>query len=477
MSEKSELFDVAIIGAGFSGSMVAVHLARMAPNLRVLIADEDRAIGRGVAYGTNRLQHLLNVPAGKMSAFPDAPDDFAEWLVARRRAFQNVWIEAISPDDFLPRRIYGTYIRQLLEKARGATGNLEFLRSQVSDIEPWGDLLHVTAENGTAFSARRIVLALGNFPPGDPYVQDSSFHRSPRYLSDPWSQETLRRISRDDDILILGSGLTALDLLVSLDGIKSQGTIHVISRRGLFPQPHVRYEPQPGWFADRAFPTTIRALVRLVRVEVIKAGEKGIDWRAIIDALRPHNQRIWHLLPLPERRRFMRHLRALWESHRHRAAPDVLSVKDAMLGRSQLLLHRGRVRSIVDTNPGLEVTFLDRSTMRDRTVRVAYAVNCTGPECNYQKLKSPLVVNLLARGLIRPDPLFIGLDTAPGGAVIDYLDAPSANIFTLGSTAKGRLFETTAVPELRVQARELAMRLCEDLSGATRGDSAHQYQI
>jgi uncharacterized NAD(P)/FAD-binding protein YdhS len=148
-----------------------------------------------------------------------------------------------------------------------------------------------------------------------------------------------------------------------------------------------------------------------------------------------------------------------------------------MLGRSQLLLHRGRVRSIVDINPGLEVTFLDRSTMRDRTVRVAYAVNCTGPECNYQKLKSPLVVNLLARGLIRPDPLFIGLDTAPGGAVIDYLDAPSANIFTLGSTAKGRLFETTAVPELRVQARELAMRLCEDLSGATLGDSAHQYQI
>jgi uncharacterized NAD(P)/FAD-binding protein YdhS len=477
MSKKIELFDVAIIGAGFSGSMVAVHLAREAPNLRVLIADKDRAFGRGVAYGTRTLRHLLNVPAGKMSAFPDAPDDFAQWLAARRHAFQNVGIEAISADDFLPRRIYGTYVRQLLERARRATGNLEFQRSQVSDIEPSGDLLHVTAENGTAFSARRVVLALGNFPPGDPHVRDSSFHRGPRYLSDPWSQETLRRISRNDDILILGSGLTALDLLVSLNGIKSRGIIHVISRHGLFPQPHVRYEPQPGWFAGRALPTTIRALLHLVRAEVRKAGESGIDWRAIIDALRPHNQRIWQSLSLPERRRFMRHLRALWESHRHRAAPDVLSVKDAMIGRSQLLLHRGRVRSIVDIDPGLEVTFFNRSTMRDRTLRVAYAVNCTGPECNYQKLKSPLVINLLARGLIRPDPMFMGLDTVAGGAVIDYLDAPSANILTLGSTEKGRLFETTAVPELRVQARELALRLREDLSGATQGDPVYQYQI
>ena len=477
MSKKVEHFDVVIIGAGFSGSMVAINLAREAPGLRVLIADNDRAFGRGVAYSTNTIQHLLNVPAGKMSAFPDDPDHFAKWLAVRRHVLLNAGIEAISPGDFVPRKIYGTYIRQLLEKARRATGNLEFLRCQVSDTEPWGDLLHLTAENGAGFTARRVVLALGNFPPGDPHVRDSSFHRSPRYLSDPWSQQTLRRISRNDDILILGSGLTALDLLVNLAGIKSRGTIHVISRRGHFPQPHASYEPQPGWFADCIFPTTIRALLRLVRTEVMKAGENGIDWRAIIDALRPHNQGIWQSLPLPERRRFMRHLRALWESHRHRAAPDVLSVKDAMIGRSQLLLHRGSVRGIVDINPGLEVTFFDRATLRERTLRVAYAVNCTGPECNYQKLKSPLVINLLARGLIRPDPMYIGLDTAPGGPVIDYLHAPSANIYTLGSTAKGRLFETTAVPELRVQARDLAIRICKDLSSATEGDPVHQYHI
>jgi uncharacterized NAD(P)/FAD-binding protein YdhS len=191
-----------------------------------------------------------------------------------------------------------------------------------------------------------------------------------------------------------------------------------------------------------------------------------VDWRAIIDALRPHTQRIWQSLPINERRRFIRHLRAIWESHRHRAAPAVLAAKEALLDRSQLLIHRGRVQSIADINPGLQVTLFNRAMRRHHTIRVAYAVNCTGPECNYQKLKSPLVVNLLARGLIDPDPLFLGLNATSAGAVIDYLGNPSTEIFTLGSAAKGMLFETTAVPELRVQAKNLAERLSNDLAHA-----------
>jgi uncharacterized NAD(P)/FAD-binding protein YdhS len=165
MSENAAVFDVAIVGAGFSGSMVAVHLARMAPRLRVLIADKEGAFGRGIAYGTQSLQHLLNVPAGKMSAFPDDPNHFAEWLDIRRPAFRNMGVEAVSPDDFVPRRIFGTYIRQLLEKARRSCPGLHVLTSEVEDIEPAGDLLHLTSEKGETFSARNVVLALGNSPP------------------------------------------------------------------------------------------------------------------------------------------------------------------------------------------------------------------------------------------------------------------------------------------------------------------------
>jgi uncharacterized NAD(P)/FAD-binding protein YdhS len=466
VSDADRTFDVVIAGAGFSGAMVAVHLARIAPGLRVLLADRDGAFGRGVAYGTDSFSHLLNVPAAKMSAFPDAPDDFVEWLDFHRPAFRSMGIEALNPSDFVPRKIYGIYVRRLLDAARASSARLEMLRAQVSDIEPRDGLLRVTAENGEVFLARRAVLALGNFPPGDPPIRDSSFHTSARYLSNPWSPETLRRISRNDDVLILGSGLTALDLLVSLQTIKSHGMIHVISRRGLFPQAHRHHQPQPHWFTGREFPANARALLHMVRGEIAKGAGEGVDWRAIIDALRPHTQRIWQSLPMEERRRFMRHLRTIWESHRRRAAPSVLAAKEALLNRSQLLIHRGRVRSIADSNPGLQVTYFSRAARRERTIRVAYAVNCTGPECNYQKLKSPLVVNLLAAGLIDPDPLFLGLNATAEGAVIDYLGNPSTEIFTLGSAAKGMLFETTAVPELRVQAKALAQRLAGDLAGA-----------
>lgn len=466
MSDAEGIFDVVIIGAGFSGTMVAVHLARTAPGLRVLLADREGAFGRGIAYGTGLFLHLLNVPAAKMSAFPDAPDNFVEWLDFHRPAFRSMGIEAMNPGDFVPRKIYGIYLRRLLDAARGSGTRMEILPAQISDIEPRDGLLHVTAESGKKFLARRAVLALGNFPPGDPPVRDNSFHASPRYLSDPWSPETLQSISRNDDILILGSGLTALDLLVSLQSIKSRGIIHVISRHGLFPQVHRHHQARPMWFADREFPTTIRALLHQVRADVRRGATDGVDWRAIIDALRPHTQRIWQSLPINERRRFIRHLRAIWESHRHRAAPAVLAAKEALLDRSQLLIHRGRVQSIADINPGLQVTLFNRAMRRHHTIRVAYAVNCTGPECNYQKLKSPLVVNLLARGLIDPDPLFLGLNATSAGAVIDYLGNPSTEIFTLGSAAKGMLFETTAVPELRVQAKNLAERLSNDLAHA-----------
>jgi len=394
-----------------------------------------------------------------MSAFPDIPGHFAEWLEIRRSVFRSMGVDSISPDDFVPRKLYGTYIRDLLDEARRTTNRIDILRSQIDDIEPHGDMLHVTAENGETFLARQIVLALGNFPPGDPPLHDGTIHRSPRYLNDPWSPETLQRTSHGDDILILGSGLTALDLIVSLDSIKSHGTIHVLSRRGLFPQPHGRFQPQPQWFAGRRFPLSARGLLSLVREEVKTAATQGIDWRAIIDALRPHTQGIWKSLSLVERKRFMRHIRPIWESYRHRAAPPVLTAKDAMFSSNRLVLHRGRVQRITKSNSGLRITFFNSSTRREQILRVAYVINCTGPECNYQKLKSPLVINLIARGLIHPDPLFLGIKATSDGAVIGYLGRPSTQIFTLGSAAKGMLFETTAVPELRLQAKALAERL------------------
>ncbi|PWU15414.1 MAG: hypothetical protein C5B50_15505 [Verrucomicrobia bacterium] len=482
---NKDRYHVAIVGAGFSGAMVAVHLARLAPWWRVLVIDKTGAFGRGVAYGTGDHKHLLNVPAEYLSAFADQPDDFVQWVEAHRRELSRLGVQQFSRDAFLPRNIYGQYVRELFESAQKQCAGLETVETEILDIEPQGRDLALLGKNGERFLATKVVLALGNFAPGDPPTRDRRFHASPRYLNQPWSPDMLERISREDDVLILGSGLTALDLLVGLEANKSKGTVHVVSRHGLFPQPHRACEPQAEWFKDREFPDTVLGLLRLLWREVQVASSEGIDWRAIIDALRPYTQQIWRSLNIEERRRFMRHARSFWESHRHRVAPSVLAVTRRMAERGRLVLHTARVEEIQDKGDIMEVELVERESMSGRAgetpapgfckLHVAYVVNCTGPECNYYKLKEPLVLNLLARGLIHPDPLFLGLMAASNGALLNYLGKPSANLFTLGPVMRGILFETTAVPELRVQAKTLARELTRRRAGPhQRMQSRHQ---
>ena len=452
-------YQVAIVGGGFSGSMVAVHLARSSPKSRVLLFDKNGAFGRGVAYGTDDGRHLLNVPAGKMSAFAEEPDHFLEWLKSHRAELPGFGVGEIDAGAFVPRQAYGQYVREILDQARQTAPGLETDETEILDIEPEGEQLVLLGRNGRTFVTSKAVLALGNFAPGDPPAKDRRFHESARYLNQPWSANMLRQLTGETEVLILGSGLTALDLLVTLDATKPHGMVHLVSRHGLFPQPHEPCQPQPQWFAEREFPLSVVGLTRCLRHEVMLAAEKGIDWRAIVDALRPHTQAVWKALNVAERRRFVRHVRSFWESHRHRVAPSVLAVKDRMAEQGRLLCHKARVMSIVESGEGFDVRLFDRALRSEFRLRPAFVVNCTGPECNYYKLEDPLVVNLVARGLIHPDPLFLGLMTAPNGALLNYLGQPSETLYTLGSVQKGMLFETTAVPELRVQAKSLAEEL------------------
>src|SRR6185369_6307606 len=268
-------FDLAIIGAGFAGSMVAVHVAQLAPRRRVLVLDKDAMFGPGVAFGARGSNHLLNVRAGKMSAFPEAPDHFVKWIEAHPEALSGFEATGLSAEAFLPRRVYGQYIRELLDHARQKAPGIECAREEIVDLEPSAEKLLLTAASGRRFTVSKAVLALGNFPPGDPPAKDRAFHSSSRYLSAPWSEDTLERIRQTQDILLLGSGLTTLDLLVSLEEYSGQGRIHVVSRHGLFPQPHQPHVPHPDWFRDHEFPNTIRSLLRYLRKQVDKAAAEG----------------------------------------------------------------------------------------------------------------------------------------------------------------------------------------------------------
>src|SRR5260221_13974166 len=251
MFSNMQQYDLAIIGAGFSGSMVAVHITRLAPHYRLLIIDRAAGFGQGVAYGTKDTHHLLNVPAGKMSAFPEEPDHFVAWIAVHTADFPEFTSEQLSGATFVPRCVYGQYVREIFERTQKESGRIATTETEIVDIEPTGGQLLLLSKSGEKFLASKTVLALGNFGPGDPPTKDRRFHRSPRYLNMPWSPGMFEQLSGEDDIVVLGSGLTALDLLVSLDERKARGKIHVVSRHGLFPQPHREHLPQPGWFKNR----------------------------------------------------------------------------------------------------------------------------------------------------------------------------------------------------------------------------------
>jgi uncharacterized NAD(P)/FAD-binding protein YdhS len=455
-------FDVVIVGGGFSGTMLAVQMLRRTSNLSVAVVDKGPIPGLGLAYGTKYSCHLLNVSAGRMSALPDEPDHFLRWA-------QENYERSIQSTSFLPRPVYGRYVGSLLEQAAGLKrlGNFQWIKGHASSITSershvagrsmdaqLNPQLNVQLEDGSRLAAHAVVLAAGNFPPGNLNIPGLSA-RSERYVRSPWLGTALNDVRKHGSILLIGSGLTSVDIAVALKSEGYAGHIHILSRHGLLPQTH---RPTGQWpeFWDEQSPRKILGLLRLVREQIRSASKSGGDWREVLDALRPVTQRIWQALPPEERRRFLRHLRSYWEVHRHRVAPEIGDTIAKLFRDGQATLYAGRVTSYREHDDHVEVTVRDRKHRSERLLRVDRVINCTGPEIDCRRIDDPLIKNLLAQGLARPDALSLGLDVDRNGALIDSSGMSSANLYAIGPVRKGFLWETIAVPEIREQAAHLA---------------------
>jgi len=439
---------IAIIGGGFTGATLAAQwLRRGRESVSVVLIDPSDRPGRGVAYGTQYGWHLLNVVARDMSALDDDPEHFLRWARAN-------YDSGVGPESFLPRRVYGQYIADLLRETAGLYPGRFFFKNDeavsVEEVER-GGVVHL--RRGERVRADKIVLALGNFPPSDPNLPGRTA-RGVRYVPYAWSALALEGIAQDREVLILGSGLTAIDQVLALRAREYRGTIHLLSRHGLLPQPHRAAAPWPRFWNEES-PRTARGLLDLVRQQVRLAHQAGGDWRGVIEALRPSTSRMWQSLPTVEKQRFLRHLRPFWEIHRHRIAPEIDRLITYQLRSGQTRVHAGRILRYQEGGDGVAVTYRQRETGAHRHLFVDRVLNCTGAETDCRKLNSPLLKQLRKEGLIRPDPLGLGLDVDDNGALLDEHGAPSHFLYAIGPPRKGALWETTAVPEIRVQVREL----------------------
>jgi uncharacterized NAD(P)/FAD-binding protein YdhS len=436
--------DVAIVGGGASGTLVAIQLLRQARSrLSMVLVERGERLARGIAYSTPEPDHLLNVPAGRMSALPDVPDHFARWAGSADGAF-------------VARGRYGEYLEHTLRQsiAQAPRGvSFDFCPATATSASLGHQGVRLALAPDGHLDARVAVLALGNFPSADLPVDDGGLYASGRYARSPFLSGALDGIDRDAEIVFLGSGLTMVDAALALRARGHLGPLHAISRHGLVPQVHAAARPSRA----RIGAIGVRGLLRSLRTEAAREG----DWRAVFDAFRTSTQRVWLRLPLAERERFLRHLRAYWDVHRHRMAPAVGASLAAMRASGQLSLQAGRIASFALERDAALVRFRPRGSRELAGISCARVINCTGPATRISEARSSLVSSLLSSGLANPDGLGMGFATARDGS----LPGSDGRLFTLGSLRRGDLWESTAVPELREQARTLASRIVSGSSG------------
>jgi uncharacterized NAD(P)/FAD-binding protein YdhS len=423
MGPRSE--SVGVIGGGASGVLAAIHLLRDAPvPVRIIMIEPRTELGRGVAYGTDDPGHLLNVRANCMSALPDAPDHFASW--ARQRA-------GADGNSFLPRAWYGPYLRSLLEP-------VEHVPAHAIGISPSGLGAEIALSDGSRRTVDRVVLAPGSSPPAWPHTVGG---RGARWIRDPWQQGALAALRPDEPVLLVGSGLTAVDTALSLHAAGHQEIV-ATSRHGLLPAAHPE-RPLPPMKILPPFRPTARTLFAWARATAERAG----SWAPIVDALRPRTDDLWGTMEESEQLRLLRHAQRRWETQRHCMAPSIATRIGDMMATGQLAVVAGGVQSWRQRPDAVEVE------IGGRRRQFGAVINCTGPTAEISRSNNVLIRHLLALGVARPGPLGLGLDTDDRGC----LPGSGGTLWLVGPLRRGRCWETTAIPDIRGQAAALPKAL------------------
>jgi len=448
-----------IIGAGFSGAVTAAQFLRHSPSdVRVVLINRSGTMARGLAYGTNSSLHLLNVPAGNMSAFVEEPDHFLQFCQSLNPAY--------TASSFVPRKLYGDYLASVLDHAEqhSCVGvKLERVVSEVHRLRPDGAGAILELVNGQHIKADQVVLAFGNFSPLDPPGFSTSMG-SRCYQSDPWACAAAPLVDADSPILLVGAGLTALDVSLGLLQQGHRGAIHMVSRRGLRPLPHRPQRPAhevPVGLVDTLMqaPPMVREYMRLIRREIDRAGLQGLDWRDLLAALRASTPALWVRLSDVERRRFLRHVQPYWDVHRHRVAPAAYQRFEEAVVSGQIHSMAGRIQRVTPDTAGLTIDIQLRGEQRIEQINVARVINCTGPNTNLRRVDDGLITQLRAEGLVQLDPFGLGLNVDERLAVKGVDGEVSSWLHYIGPMLKANFWEATAVPELRQHAKSLASHL------------------
>ena len=447
--------DVAVIGGGAAGVMTVIQLLRRAPaGLRVALLEPHAGLGEGIAYATRQPEHLLNVPAGKMSALADAPEDFVAYL--RDSGGSDLSADVLARR-YVPRMHFAAYLRDRLARAQAASAaSLAVVPVHVDALSPVGTTgFRLQLRDGQSLVAGQVVLAVGNALRPLPLRGASSLPEASRL--EAWDTAAVARIPAGATLCIVGSGLSMVDSAITLARREHAATVHVVSRHGLMPLPHAEvapfeFDPAP------LLALRLRPRMRALRRIVADANARGVPWQAVMERLRPLGQALWQSLDDADQRRFLRHVVRYWDVHRHRIDAGVHAALQAMRRAGQLRLHRARLDAAWPLGACLRIEARDHAGEPLR-LDVQRLLNATGVEMRVQAMRNPLLQQLLGDGLAVPGPHGIGIDSDPAGRIVDAQGRPCPSLHVIGSLRIGRLWESLAIPELRGQAADIASAL------------------
>lgn len=450
---------IGIIGGGFSGTALMAMLSKLAvAPIEIVLCEKSGRFGAGPAYSTPFKHHLLNVRAQDMSAFEDEPQHFVNWLRASPEKLLDLDKNQPVAEQFVPRCFYHDYLQDILSGLRSALpGHVALTMKSIDIVDA------VTAENavqligsqGDMVTVDKVILAMGNNPPSVfPFPVADDVCR----IDNPWDYKAIERIAADDPVLIVGTGLSMIDAVLTLKAQNHKGPIHALSRHGLLPLPHGEILPAEAFSAATVMAQArdgMRAFTRILRGAACSHMQKGGDWRTIVGGLRSHIPHVWRAAPLAEKKRFLRHLLPYWNVHRHRVHTDIMDLLSSLVSAGQLMIHAGRVLSVAKDKATIQL----RHSTQQHDLAVRWVVNCMGPAPQMRASHQPLLAAMLKREIATLDELKLGLAVSAIGSLRDVSGRDSSRFYSVGALTRGESWEINAVPDIRRQIFDLSRHI------------------
>lgn len=446
---------IGVIGAGFSGAALAANIHRLSQTpVEITLFEKTGQFGLGDAYRTPYQFHLLNVRARDMSAFEDEPSHFVNWLNQTQPSHPQLNSNLSFADQFAPRHAYGQYIKSLISHVRTDIHSkikLNLQSAEVTDVIAEKNAAILQLKDQGKIKVDKVVLALGNNPAASfPFPVSKDIN----CIHNPWDYTAIEHIDKKAPILIVGTGLSMIDAVLTLYHQAHEGPIYALSRHGLLPLPHSETGVSVILMQEQ-LPESLRSLTRHLRLTSEYYINEGGHWQSVVNALRLQFPQIWDRASLLDKKRFLRHVLSYWNIHRHRVHTQIIHKLDELKARQQLQIYGGKVIKVEKDKAHIQL----RHSQALLQLEINWLVNCMGPSLRMTDTQQPLLQSLFKNGLAMPDPLNLGLNMLPTGALKESSGKPSSLLYAIGPLRKGISWECGAVPEIRKQCFDLAKHL------------------